>query len=120
MKTFSSALLMTILAVPGVWAQTAPKTPETRATMGGRQQMMASMQANDAKLDDLVAQLNAARGNDRLDKLVAVVNALVAERKTMRSMMAGMMGSMMTAPETSAAPKTEDDHSAHHPPAPPK
>jgi hypothetical protein len=81
--------------------------------MGGQQQMMASMQAADKRLDDLVAQLNAARGEERLDKVIAVVKELVAERKAMRDMMAGRGGMMMN--RESAAPATGGDHSTHHP-----
>ena len=117
MKT-TLLVLTGLLAVAGAsgHAQTPPAAPKTSAMMAGQQQMMASMQAGDRKLDDLLAQLNAARGNDRLDKLVAVVNALAAERKGMREMMAmhgTMMGTMMN---RTAAPATGDDHSEHHPP----
>ncbi|HET9833865.1 MAG TPA: hypothetical protein VFP91_19215 [Vicinamibacterales bacterium] len=77
--------------------ETAAK-PDMHAMMAGQHQMMMSMQASDKKLDDLIAQLNAAKGNDRIDKLVAVVNELVAERKQMANMMSmhgGMMQHMM-------------------------
>jgi len=77
--------------------ETAAK-PDMHAMMAGQHQMMMSMQASDKKIDDLIAQLNAAKGNDRIDKLVAVVNELVAERKqmmTMMSMHGGMMDHMM-------------------------
>ena len=76
---------------------TAPK-PDMHTMMAGQQAMMMSMQVTDKKLDDLVAQLNAAKCNDRVDKLVAVVNELVAERKQMANMMSmhgGMMQHMM-------------------------
>ena len=53
--------------------------------------MPTMMMHDDGKLDALVAELNAAKGNDRIDKLVAVVNALVAERKAMHDHMNGMM-----------------------------
>jgi hypothetical protein len=94
-------------------AQNPPAAPGQPAMMAGQQQMMASMQAADKKLDDLVAQLNAARGDDRLDKVIAIVKELVAERKTMRGMMAGRGGMMMN--RESAAPATGGDHSTHHP-----
>jgi hypothetical protein len=76
-------------------AQNQPAAPDPHPKMAGQQPMMASMQAADRKLDDLVAQLNAARGEDRLDKVIAVVKELVAERKAMRDMMAGRGGMMM-------------------------
>jgi hypothetical protein len=82
--------------------QETATVPDMHAMMAGQQKMMMSMQATDKKLDDLVAQLNAAKGNDRIDKLVAVVNELVAERKQMANMMSmhgGMMQHMMQKPE---------------------
>jgi hypothetical protein len=98
MKT-SVFVLTGMLVVASAVGRTQEKTaaPDTHSMMAGRQQMM-SMQASDKKLDDLVAQLNAARGNDRLDKVIAVVNELVAERKGMHEMMSrheSMMGTMM-------------------------
>ena len=114
MKTLFIVVTGMLLAAGSLGhAQNPPAAANPRAMMAGQQQMMASMQAGDKKLDDLVAQLNAARGNDRLDKLVAVVNALVAERKGMRDMMAmhgNMMGSMMNMNmnKDAATPKTGD------------
>jgi hypothetical protein len=94
-------------------AQNPPVAPGQPAMMVGQQQTMASMQAADKKLDDLVAQLIAARGDDRLDKVIAIVRELVTERKTMRDMMAGRGGMMIN--RESAAPGTGGDHSTHHP-----
>jgi hypothetical protein len=72
---------------PAVAGQKADqKTP-----MMGMAGMKASMEAKQKKLDDLVAQLNAATGNDRIEKLIAVVNELVAEQKGMHEHMSGMM-----------------------------
>jgi hypothetical protein len=87
---------ITIVAVTAGIAssqETAPK-PDMRAMMADQHKMMMSMQASDKKLDDLIAQLNAAKGADRIDKLVAVVNELAAERKQMTGMMS-MHGGMM-------------------------
>jgi hypothetical protein len=103
---------MLVVASAAGRAQSPPAAPSHPPMMADQQQMMASMQAADRKLDDLVAQLNAARGDDRLDKVIAVVKELVAERKTMRDMMAGR-GGMMN--RESAAPATGGDHSTHHP-----
>jgi hypothetical protein len=85
-----------VLAIAGGIArsqETAGK-PDMHAMTADQHQMMMSMQASNKKLDDLVAQLNAAKGNDRIDKLVAVVNELVADRKQMTQMMS-MHGGMM-------------------------
>ena len=96
MKTTFIAVIGALIVWAGVARSqeaTAPKQ-DMHAMMAGQQHMMMSMQASDKKLDELVAQLNAAKGNERVDKLVAVVNALVAERKDMHGMMS-MHGGMM-------------------------
>jgi hypothetical protein len=95
MKTWFLALVG-VIAIAGGAArmQEPPKKPDMHAMMVDQQKMMMSMQTSDKKLDDLVAQLNAAKGNDRIDKLVAVVNELAAERKNMQGMMS-MHGGMM-------------------------
>jgi hypothetical protein len=113
MKALSLVLTgMLVVASAAGRAQNPPAASDPHPKMAG-QSMMASMQAADKKLDDLVAQLNAARGDDRLDKVIAVVKELVAERKTMRDMMAGHGGMMMN--RDSAAPAAGNDHSTHHP-----
>jgi len=95
MRTLVLAGLATLAIAAGVARsqETTPK-PDVHTMMAGQHQMMMSMQATDKKLDDLIAQLNAAKGNDRIDKLVAVVNELVAEHKHMMNMMP-MHGGMM-------------------------
>ena len=104
MLALTGMLLMTG-AVGRTQGQTSP--PDTGTMMAGREHMMMSMQSSDTRLDDLLTQLNGAKGNDRIDKLVAVVNELVAERKRMQGMMRMMHGG--------GAPT--DDHSTHHPEA---
>jgi hypothetical protein len=105
-----AGLLIVASVVNGAQSQPAASDPHSKAA--SERPMMASMRAEEAKLDDLVAQLNAARGDDRVDKLIAVVRELVAERKRMRDGMAGRGGMMMnpaaTAPDAGAA------DSAHH------
>jgi hypothetical protein len=104
---------MLVVASAAGRAQNPPAASDPHPKMAGQQPMMASMQAADKKLDDLVAQLNAARGDERLDKVIAVVKELVAERKAMREMMAGRGGMMMN--REPAAPGASSDHSTHHP-----
>jgi len=104
---------MLVVASAAGRAQNPPAAADPHPKMAGQQPMMASMQAADKTLDDLVAQLNTARGDDRLDKVIAVVKELVAERKAMRDMMAGRGGMMMN--RESAAPTPGGDHSTHHP-----
>jgi hypothetical protein len=92
--------------------QTAPKTAPTATStpmMAGQSSRMAAMHDTSKKLEDLVQQLNAAKGNDRIDRLVAVVNELAAEQLRMNRMTA-MHGRMM---QPAATPDAE--HSSHHP-----
>lgn len=98
MRNVIFAGIVALAAAGGIARSQEAAKPDTHAMMAGQHNMMASMEASNKKLDDLVVQLNAAKGNDRIDKLVAVVNELVAERKQMTSMMsmhAGMMNMMM-------------------------
>jgi hypothetical protein len=103
----------TLLALAGVLllAGSVGRTEGQTAPPDGKGTMMTSMpmsMQSDTKLDQLVADLNGSRGasvDARLDKVIAVVNELVAERKQMRGMMRMMHGD--------GAPK--DDHSTHHP-----
>lgn len=75
---------------------------ECKAMMAKRQEMQEKRKTMDAKLDKLVAEMNAAKaskGVDALEKpMAAVLNELVAQRKASRSMMMemepGMMGHM--------------------------
>ena len=74
--------------------------------MASRQAMMADMQAAQKKLDDLVAQMNAAPGPEKVDRIAAVVNEMAAMHKTMCTQ-------MMAAP----APESPDsEHGGHHNP----
>ena len=93
-KLILTAIVIMTLAAGVARTQDAAKPADMHAMMASQQHMMASMQASDKKLDDLVAQLNSAKGNDRIDKLVAVVTELVAQRKQMTDMMS-MHGGMM-------------------------
>lgn len=85
----------------------------------------------DKKLDGLVATMNAATGPKKVEATVAVVNALVTQRKTMHEKMSAMQTGMMEhmqmgkdsmsmcpmMQQMHASQKdssTPDDHSKHH------
>ena len=70
-----------------------------------RAQMMEQMKANDAKLDELVAKMNAATGDAKVDAIAAVVTEMVAQRKAMRGHMAPMPHGGMGGPAGAEAPK---------------
>ena len=59
------------------------------------QQMMAEMQANDAKLDALVTAMNGASGSGKVDAVAAVVTELARQQKAMHQHMGQMHGQMM-------------------------
>jgi hypothetical protein len=63
-----------------------------------QEKMMAEVQAADQRLDGLVAKLNAASGQAKVDATAAAVTEIVAQRKAMResmmTMQHGMMGHM--------------------------
>jgi Skp family chaperone for outer membrane proteins len=72
---------------------------ECQGMMAKKQEMQDKLQAMDATLDKLVAEMNAAKGSkevDAMDKpMAAVLNELVAQRKALRSMMMEMQPAMM-------------------------
>ena len=92
--------------------------------MASRQAMMADMQAAQKKLDDLVAQMNAATGPEKVDRIAAVVNEMAAMHKAMcAQMMTGEMMPMMmqmqhgAASQAAPAPESPDsEHGGHHNP----
>ena len=51
------------------------------------QKMEAEMKANDAELDKLVSEMNAATGQKKVDAMAAVLNKLVEQRKAMEQQM---------------------------------
>ena len=86
--------------------------------------MMKKMAAADQQLDDLLARMNVARGEEKVAAIAAVVTELTAQRAQMQehmrthcaAKMSSMHGSAEMAkkePETGAG--TEADHAAHHP-----
>lgn len=77
-------------------ASDADMTAECQAMMARKQQMQDKVQANDAALDKLVAEMNAAKGSTEKERtMAAVLNELVAQRKTSHAMMMTMQPEMM-------------------------
>ena len=82
-------------------------SPTTHGASADRQTMMLNMQAEQKKLDELVAQMNAANGPDKVDRIAAVVTQMAAMHKRMSSMMMqGGMMQMMHSETPAAPPKT--------------
>ena len=102
------ALAVASLAV----AQEAPQNPA--AAQQRMQQMqqqrrawMEQVQERNKKLDELVAKMNAAKGEAKVDAIAAVINEMMDQRKALMphpGMMGGPMGGPMSGP-TMPAPQ---------------
>lgn len=66
-----------------------------KAMMQRHQEMQASMKEKDDRLQQLVKDMNAARGSAKVDRMAAVVTELVNQRTQMREHMSAMMPQMM-------------------------
>lgn len=76
-------------------ASDAEMKAECQAMMARKQQMQDKVRANDAALDELVAEMNAAKGSTEKERtMMAVLNELVAQRKATHSMMMAMQPEM--------------------------
>jgi len=83
-----------------------PQQPGTRQgpATASQHAMMADMQAAQKRLDDLVSQMNAATGAEKVVRIDAVVTEMVAMHKQMSSrMMQGGMMQMMPRPRDATA-----------------
>ena len=101
-----TTFLVALAVVPGrvnsgLTAQTPPATssgqqaaPTMQDMTKMHEQMMAQMQAGDARLDALVKDMNAAKGEAKVDAVAAVVTELVTQQKAMHGHM-GQMHQMM-------------------------
>jgi hypothetical protein len=100
-------LLVAISAVAGFLA--APAQTHGQAASGAQRgqyhpagqadmlSMMSLMRSNDAKLDELVAKMNAAEGTLKLEAITQLLTTLVEERRTVyEPVMAHAMSMMST------------------------
>ena len=65
------------------------------AMMADQEEMMTEMNGADQRLDGLVGKMNAASGMEKVDATAAVVNEMVAQRRTVRDGMMTMQHEMM-------------------------
>lgn len=86
-------LLVGVLTTMGGFAQQPQANPPDMMKM--HEQMMAEMKANDAKLDALVIQMQAASGTAKVDAVATAVTELVRQQKAMHQHMGQMQGQMM-------------------------
>ena len=59
-----------------------------REIMPVHAKMIEEQKVQDAEIDKLRAEMNAATGDKRVDAIVAVLNKLIEQRKTMNEMIA--------------------------------
>jgi hypothetical protein len=107
-------LLVSFVGAVTLWAQGPPPPPPAgqkmempgkpgmmdekmteESMMAHHKEMMAKMEAMDARIDELVKSMNAAKGGKKTDAVAAVINELVAQRKQMREQMMAMQPEMM-------------------------
>ena len=88
---FLTAVLIGVLAPWGLAQQPQSNMPDM---MKMHEEMMAEMKVGDAKLDALVAQMNAATGPGKVDAVAAVLNELVRQQKAMHQHMEHMHAMM--------------------------
>jgi Spy/CpxP family protein refolding chaperone len=98
----AAALGAVLLFVP-IFAQSTQTPPApTSPAMGQRgmmgadhQQMMAEMKAADSRVQELVTKMNAAKGDQKVDAMAALLNEMVKNDSHMHHRMMEMHGRMM-------------------------
>jgi hypothetical protein len=127
-----ATLIAAILPLGAIVAENSGKTETTEQKqqqntdkmgmkgMMGRCQMMSTWKDQDAELDKLVAEMNNAAPEKKLDAVVAVVTKLVEQRKAMHEQMQKMMssddkeGMDMCRMMMGMCADGESEHSHHH------
>lgn len=87
-KSFVAMLALVPCLMAGVAFAQAPGMGQPKREPGLktiRQDMINQMAADEARLDELVAAMNAAQGSAKVDAIAAVVNELVSQRRAMRA-----------------------------------
>lgn len=87
-----------LLAASAAFAQHPAAGAEQMPSMDCQammQEMHASSKAMDDRLQMMIDDMNKARGAAKVDRMAAVINELVAQRKQMREHMMTMMPRMM-------------------------
>jgi hypothetical protein len=145
--TRTMTAVLAFSAASALWAQQPAPTPPPSAhkmdmpakpgmtddsMMARHKEMMAKMDAMDARLDDLAKQMDAAKGEKKADAVAAVVSELVRQRKEIRGQMMAMAMEMtkgtMECPMMKGSMEccqkmkgmdgkspSSDGHSQHHP-----
>ena len=96
LATLIAAATLPLTAIPaedtGQSEATDQKQEQSSDTMGMKgKMMMSNWKDQDAELDKLVAEMNSAPADKKLDAVAAVVTKLVEQRKAMHEHMQKMM-----------------------------
>ncbi|MEN6438817.1 MAG: hypothetical protein ABFD97_09560 [Syntrophobacter sp.] len=107
MKALPFVLMLAVLAMPcslfaqqdktqapaaqgGTKVQAAPAQPMSGDHMKKHDEMMSKMKEMDARLDEKVAAMDAAKGDQKVEAMAAVIKEMVSQRKTMQERMMKM------------------------------
>jgi hypothetical protein len=116
------AATLPLTAIPaedtGHTETTDQKQEQSSDTMGMKGKMMSNWKEQDAELDKLVAEMNSAPADKKLDAVAAVLTKLVEQRKAMHEHMQKMMSANekegMRMCRMMMGMDKEGDHSQHH------
>jgi hypothetical protein len=116
------AATLPLTAIPaedtGHTETTDQKQEQSSDTMGMKGKMMSHWKEQDAELDKLVAEMNSAPADKKLDAVAAVLTKLVEQRKAMHEHMQKMMSANekegMGMCRMMMGMDKEGDHSQHH------
>ena len=107
MKTLPFVLMLAVLIVPcslfaqqdktqapaapgGTKVQSAPEHQMSGGHMKEHDEMMSRMKEMDARLDEKVAAMDAAKGDQKVEAMAAVIKEMVSQRKNMQEHMMKM------------------------------
>lgn len=104
MKTLPFVLMLAVLAMPcttfaqqdkaqapavseGTKMRSSPEHPRSGERMKKHEAKMSRMKEMDARLDEKVAAMDAAKGDEKVEAMAAVIKEMVSQRKSMREHM---------------------------------
>lgn len=103
-----------LVATPRAQTKEAPAKPHSEmGMMADCQKMMADMKAGQEKLDDLIAKMNAASGEQKINEIAAVLTELVARQKSMHDNMT-TIGHEPAPVTTAPKDQPQGGHAQHH------
>jgi hypothetical protein len=114
----AATLPLTAIPAEDTGETTDQKQEQSSDTMGMKGKMMSNWKDQDAEVDKLVAEMNSAPADKKLDAVAAVLNKLVEQRKAMHEQMQKMMSANekegMGMCRMMMGIHKEGDHSQHH------